>query len=138
MTMRLTRRYRFAASHRLYTPALSEAENRKLYGKCANPFGHGHDYVLDVTVEGPVDEHGHVVDRMALDGLVREYVLARMEFKNLNQDLPEFAETVPTTENLAAAVRTMLLEHWNLSARLNHLRISETDRNAFDLEVCWS
>ena len=136
MTVRLTRRYRFAASHRLHTPALSEAENRQLYGKCANPFGHGHDYVLDVTVEGPVDERGHVVDRMALDGLVREHVLARMEYKNLNQDLPEFAGTVPTTENLAAVVRTMLLDHWNLSPRLAHLRISETDRNAFDLEVC--
>ena len=136
MTMRLTRRYRFAASHRLHTPALSEAENRQLYGKCANPFGHGHDYVLDVTVEGPVDTHGQVVDRMTLDGLVREHVLARMEYKNLNQDLPEFAGTVPTTENLAAVVRTMLLDHWNLSPRLAHLRISETDRNAFDLEVC--
>lgn len=134
--MRLTRRYRFAASHRLHTPALSEAENRRLFGKCANPYGHGHDYVLDVTVEGPVDQHGQVVNRASLDRLVRQHVLARMEHKNLNQDMPEFSSVVPTTENLASLVRSILLEHWNISPRLAHLRISETDRNAFDLEVC--
>jgi 6-pyruvoyltetrahydropterin/6-carboxytetrahydropterin synthase len=133
--MRLTRRYHFAASHRLHTRALSEEENRRLYGKCANPFGHGHNYVLDVTVEGPIDDHGQVIDRLSLDSLVREQVLDRMEHKNLNQDLPEFAETVPTTENLADAIRAMLLDRWNLRARLAHLRISETDRNTFDLEV---
>jgi 6-pyruvoyltetrahydropterin/6-carboxytetrahydropterin synthase len=134
--MRLTRRYRFAASHRLHTPALSEEQNRKLYGKCANPFGHGHDYVLDVTVEGSVNIDGQVIDRASLDHLVRDRVLARVEYKNLNQDLPEFKTVVPTTENLASFVRDILLEHWNLAPRLAHLRISETDRNAFDLEVC--
>jgi len=133
--MRLTRRYRFAASHRLHSPALSEEENREVYGKCANPYGHGHNYVLDVTVEGPVDDNGQVADRMSLDRLIRERVLVRMEHRNLNQDLPEFASAVPTTENLAAAIRAMLLEHWTLRPRLAHLRISETDRNTFDLEV---
>ena len=136
--MRLTRRYRFAASHRLHTSALSEEENRKLYGKCANPYGHGHDYVLDVTVQGPSSEHGQVVNRAALDNLVRKHVLARLEHKNLNQDLPEFAGIVPTTENLTFLVRATLLEHWNLSASLVHLRISETERNTFELEVCSS
>lgn len=133
--MRLTRRYRFAASHRLHTPALSDAENVELYGKCANPYGHGHDYVLDVTVEGTVDNYGRVVDRQSLDRLVREKVLERVEHKNLNEDLPQFAGVVPTTENLASLVRTMLLDEWDLPAELAHIRISETDRNAFDLEV---
>lgn len=133
--MRLTRRYRFAASHRLHSSILSEEENRSLYGKCANPYGHGHDYVLDITVEGAVDDKGQVVDRMALDALVRENILTRMEYKNLNQDLPEFARVVPTTENLACLVRDLLICSWNLSPRLAHVRISETDRNAFDLEV---
>jgi 6-pyruvoyltetrahydropterin/6-carboxytetrahydropterin synthase len=133
--MRLTRRYRFAASHRLHTAALTEEDNRRVYGKCANPYGHGHDYLLDVTVEGPVDAHGQVVNRASLDELVRERVLARMGHKNLNRDLPEFARFVPTTENLATLVRTILLNHWNLPPRLAHLRISETDRNTFDLEV---
>ena len=75
--MRLTSRYRFSASHRLDTPALTPEENRQLYGKCNNPYGHGHDYVLDVSVEGPVDRDGQIVDREALDALVRERVLAR-------------------------------------------------------------
>jgi len=133
--MRLTRRYRFAASHRLHSPALSEEENRQLYGKCANPFGHGHDYVLDVTVEGPINADGQMVDRAALDGLVRRQVLARVEYRNLNQDLTEFARVVPTTENLASLLRDLLLDNWDLPARLAHLRIAETDRNAFELEV---
>jgi 6-pyruvoyltetrahydropterin/6-carboxytetrahydropterin synthase len=134
--MRVTRRYRFSASHRLHTPMLSEDENRKLYGKCANPFGHGHDYVLDVTVEGAVDATGQVVERAALDEFVRERILRRVEYKNLNVDLTEFSTMVPTTENLARLVRDLLLDNWNLAPRLAHLRIWETDRNAFDLEVC--
>jgi 6-pyruvoyltetrahydropterin/6-carboxytetrahydropterin synthase len=119
----------------LHTPALSDAENVELYGKCANPYGHGHDYILDVTVEGTVDNYGRVVDRRSLDRLVRVKVLERVEHKNLNEDLPQFAGVVPTTENLASLVRTMLLDEWDLPAELAHIRISETDRNTFDLEV---
>jgi 6-pyruvoyltetrahydropterin/6-carboxytetrahydropterin synthase len=133
--MRLTRRYRFAASHRLHADALSEEENRRLYGKCNNPYGHGHDYVLEVTVEGAPDASGQIADRAALDGLVRDRALSRLDHMNLNQDLPEFTTTVPTTENLASLIEKMLLEHWNLPARLARLRISETGRNAFELEI---
>ena len=135
MNMTLTRRYRFAASHRLHADALSEEENRRLYGKCNNPFGHGHDYVLEVTVEGAPDASGQIADRAALDGMVREQVLSRLDHMNLNQDLPEFQTRVPTTENLASWIEKMLLEHWNLPARLARLRIAETDRNAFELET---
>jgi 6-pyruvoyltetrahydropterin/6-carboxytetrahydropterin synthase len=133
--MRLTRRYRFAASHRLDTPALSPEENRRLYGKCNNPYGHGHDYVLDVTLEGPRDASGQVADRAALDSLVAERVLARLDHKNLNVDVAELANAVPTTENLASAVRCMLANDWPLAARLQHVRISETERNIFELEL---
>jgi 6-pyruvoyltetrahydropterin/6-carboxytetrahydropterin synthase len=132
--MTLTRRYRFAASHRLHADALSEEENRRLYGKCNNPYGHGHDYVLEVTVEGAPDASGQIADRAALDRMVRERVLSRLDHMNLNQDLPEFGTHVPTTENLASLIEKMLLEHWNLPARLKRLRISETERNAFELE----
>lgn len=135
MNMTLTRRYRFAASHRLHADALSEEENRRLYGKCNNPFGHGHDYVLEVTVEGAPDASGQIADRAALDGMVREQVLSRLDHMNLNQDLPEFQTRVPTTENLASWIEKMLLERWNLPARLARLRIAETDRNAFELET---
>jgi 6-pyruvoyltetrahydropterin/6-carboxytetrahydropterin synthase len=133
--MRLTSRYRFSASHRLDTPALSPEENRSLYGKCNNPHGHGHDYVLDVTVDGPVGEDGQVVNREALDRVVRERVLARLDHKNLNADIPKLAGSVTTTENLATLVRGELADGWTLPARLARVRISETARNTFELEV---
>src|ERR1700691_4924932 len=102
--MRLTRRYRFSASHRLDTPALSTEENRKLYGKCNNPYGHGHDYVLDVTVSGSPDESGQIANRESLDALVGERILARFDHRNLNTDIPELAGVVATAESLAVAI----------------------------------
>ena len=133
--MRLTSRYRFSASHRLDTPALSPEENRRLYGKCNNPHGHGHDYVLEITVDGPVDQDGQVVNREALDTVVRERVLARLDHKNLNLDIPELAGSVTTTENLATMIEGALSKGWPLPARLAKVRISETARNTFELEV---
>ena len=130
--MLLTRRYRFSASHRLDTPAMSAEENRKLYGKCNNPFGHGHDYVLDVTLSGPVEASGQMVPRAALDTLVTDRVLSRLDHRNLNQELPG---AVATTENLAFAIRDLLTRDWPLQARLHKVRISETDRNIFELKV---
>jgi 6-pyruvoyltetrahydropterin/6-carboxytetrahydropterin synthase len=131
----LTRRYRFAASHRLNTDALSAEENASLYGKCNNPFGHGHDYVLDVTVAGTVDASGQVVNRQALDALVEREVLARVDHRNLNCDVPELKGRVATTENLATAVESMLTSKWNLPASLAGVRISETARNTFELRT---
>jgi 6-pyruvoyltetrahydropterin/6-carboxytetrahydropterin synthase len=133
--VRLTRRYRFAASHRLNTEALSPGENSRLYGKCNNPYGHGHDYVLDVTVEGNVHLDGQVVERQALDALVTDQVLARLDHRNLNCDVPELAERVPTTENLASAIEDMLKRSWKLPARMAKVRISETAKNTFELET---
>jgi len=133
--MRLTRRYRFAASHRLNSGALTPDENARLYGKCNNPFGHGHDYVLDVSVEGPVDASGQIVDRGALDALVQERVLAHVDHRNLNRDFRELQSQVATTENLAFAIERMLARDWTLAARLARVRISETARNTFELET---
>ena len=133
--MRLTRRYRFSASHRLNSEALTPAENAQLYGKCNNPFGHGHDYVLDVSVEGPVDATGQIVDRSALDALVQERVLGHVDHRNLNCDLSELQSQVATTENLAFAIERMLARNWTLPARLARVRISETARNTFELET---
>ena len=132
--MKLTRRYRFSASHRLDTPALSVEQNRKLYGKCNNPFGHGHDYVLDVTVAGSPDESGQIVGREALDTLVEERVLARFDHRNLNADIAELRGVVPTTESLAVAIEKTLAAGWPLPAKLDRVRISETERNIFELE----
>jgi len=133
--MRLTRRYRFAASHRLNTDALTMEENARLYGKCNNPFGHGHDYILDVSVEGPVDASGQIVERQALDALVEQQVLARVDHRNLNCDLPDLQGQVPTTENLAFTIEAMLQRQWTLPARLARVCISETARNTFELET---
>src|SRR5579872_6644597 len=133
--MKLTRRYRFAASHRLNTDALTMAENARLYGKCNNPFGHGHDYILDVSVEGRVDASGQIVERQALDALVEREVLARVDHRNLNCDLQELEGKVPTTENLAFTIEAMLQREWKLAARLARVRISETARNTFALET---
>ncbi|HLH40621.1 MAG TPA: 6-carboxytetrahydropterin synthase [Bryobacteraceae bacterium] len=132
--MRLTRRYRFSASHRLDVPSLSPEENRKLFGKCNNPYGHGHDYVLEVTVEGAPDDSGQIARRGELDSFVREKVIARLDHQNLNSDVPELAGAPPTTENLAVATRAMLKRDWPFHARLARVRIAETDRNIFDLD----
>jgi 6-pyruvoyltetrahydropterin/6-carboxytetrahydropterin synthase len=133
--LRLTRRYRFSASHRLDVAALSVDENRRLFGKCNNPYGHGHDYILDVTVEGAPDASGQIVPRHDLDAYVAQRILRRLDHKNLNLDVIELAGAVPTTENLAVAIRGMLDAEWPLEPRLARVRVAETDRNIFELEA---
>src|SRR5205085_12293543 len=95
---------------------------------------HGHDYVLDVTVEGSPDPSGQLVNREALDSLVTDRVLNKLDHRNLNTDVPELAKAVPTTENLASAIQNFLADGWSLTAQLRRVRISETDRNIFELE----
>lgn len=134
----VTSRYHFSASHRLYLPDLSEAENEQLYGKCNNPFGHGHDYVLDVTAQGGTDPAtGQVVLRHELDRLVREQVLDIFEHRNINLDLSQFERLVPTTENIALVIMDLLQRHWSAyisgPARLRGVHIQETDRNGFEV-----
>ena len=138
MILALTRRYRFSASHRLNCPQLNEAGNRELYGKCNNPYGHGHDYVLEVSVRGALDaETGRVVDVRRLDSLVRARVLDAFDHKNLNQEVAEFGETVPTTENLAVVVERRLAEDWARAfpygPALETILIRETKNNTVNL-----
>ena len=103
MKAHLTRRYMLAASHRLHASTLSEEQNHAIYGKCNNPHGHGHNYAVEVTVSGQVSaETGMVCNLVDLDEAVRQSVIERFDHQNLNT-LPEFAEQVPTTENLAAS-----------------------------------
>jgi 6-pyruvoyltetrahydropterin/6-carboxytetrahydropterin synthase len=138
--MRVTRRYRFVASHRLHSTAFSEDENRELYGKCSNPYGHGHDYILDVTAVGPVNEvSGQVVHVPTLDRLVREQVLKDFDHRYLNADLGEFKTAVPTSENIIRVIEDRLNARW-LAAfpgegpRLEGIRLRETKRNVFELK----
>ena len=135
--MRLTRRYRFAASHRLHSAALSVEQNRRIYGRCNNPCGHGHDYVLEVSVRGPVDPRtGCVVAVGALDTLVRHRVVSAFDHRNLNADVAEFAQSVPTTENLARVVAGRLCAAWPPAwPRLERIRILETRRNSVELLI---
>ena len=133
--MKLTCRYRFPASHRLHTDALTLDENARLYGKCNNPYGHGHDYILDVTVEGTPDASGQIVRRDQLDALVHRQVVVQMEHRDLNSDVPQMRGKVATTENLALVIQSLLEAHWDLPARLAAVRISETDRNRFELKI---
>ncbi|HUG80335.1 MAG TPA: 6-carboxytetrahydropterin synthase [Bryobacterales bacterium] len=137
--MRLTRRYPFSASHRLHTAELSEEENEKLFGKCNNPYGHGHNYVLEVSIEGePDDRTGMIVERRVLDDFVRRRALSRVDHVDLNNDVEEFQDAVPTTENLSLAMHGWLKAGWNAEfgnqeAKLGRIRIEETARNHFEV-----
>jgi 6-pyruvoyltetrahydropterin/6-carboxytetrahydropterin synthase len=125
------RRYMMSASHRLHNDALTSEENRAAYGKCNNPHGHGHNYVIEVLAGGAVDpETGMVVNLVAIDEAVRIRVLDRFDHVNLNLD-PMFAEIVPTTENLCKAVYK-LLEGSMEPARLVQVRVEETENNFFE------
>ncbi len=128
----LTRRYPFSASHRLHTDRLSAAENARLFGKCNNPYGHGHNYVLEVTVGGQIDPRtGMVVSPAALDAHVRRAALERLDHSNLNTDLPEFAALVPTTENLGLQIGRWLRRQWPQICRI---RLEETGSNTIEIE----
>ena len=127
----LTRRYRFSASHRLHSPDMSTAENRATYGKCNNPHGHGHNYALEVTVSGPVDDRtGMVCNLVDLDGFVDREVLSRYDLENLNMK-QEFAQTVPTTENLCMEIFEILRRGFP-HAHLDKVRLEETMMNSFE------
>ena len=131
MKAHLTRRYMFSASHRLHSEEMSAEDNRMIYGKCNNPYGHGHNYMLEVTVSGPVDEQtGMVCNLVDLDGLVRGEILDRFDHEDLNLR-PEFASKVPTTENLCIAIYEIMKRGLH-KAHLEKVRIEETMMNSFE------
>lgn len=127
----LTRRYRFAASHRLHSARFSDEENRRLYGKCSNPHGHGHNYVVEVTMTGPVDPAtGMVANLGDLDPFVGREVVEAFDHKYLNEQVTEFREVVPTSENLCREIYRRLKTF--PAARLERVRIEETSMNSFE------
>jgi 6-pyruvoyltetrahydropterin/6-carboxytetrahydropterin synthase len=127
----LGRRYHFAASHRLHNPDLSEAENNRLYGKCNNPYGHGHNYILEVLVSGKVDPATGMITNLAdLDGFVEREVLEPFDHKSLNEDVDAFRSTVPTTENLCIEIFRRLKPF--PKAKLERIRVQETSNNSFE------
>lgn len=132
--MRVTRVYRFAASHRLHSASLSSEQNVNLYGKCNNPHGHGHDYAIHISVRGEPDaQTGRLVNLGDLDRYVEDRLLRLYDHADLNADVPGF-EGVPTTENLALDSEKRLLSGWPFpGARLDRVFIQETDRNSVEL-----
>ena len=127
------RRYTVSASHRLHSDALSAEENLATYGKCNNPHGHGHNYVVEVVVAGVVDaETGMVINMPALDKVVQSRVMERFDHANLNLD-PLFVNRVPTTENLSRAVFALLKDALP-AGELERVRVEETENNFFECE----
>lgn len=127
----LGRRYRIAASHRLHSPQLSEEENYRVYGKCNNPYGHGHNYVIEVSLSGEVDGATGMIANLAdLDAFVEREVLGPMDHKSLNEDVAAFREKVPTTENLCIEIFQRLKNF--PQARLERVRVEETGKNSFE------
>jgi 6-pyruvoyltetrahydropterin/6-carboxytetrahydropterin synthase len=139
MIVRLSRRYVFFASHRLHSPALTDEQNREVFGKCNNPHGHGHNYEVELTIRGAVDPvTGRVVDLSLLDRLAEEQILIPLRYRNLNEEVTAFRTTVPTTENLGVEVHRRLREAWGNAfagggPRLEKVRISETERNICEI-----
>ena len=128
------RRYSISASHRLHTVALSPEENRATYGKCNNPHGHGHNYVVEILVGGPVaPETGMVINMAALDEVVRARIIERFDHANLNLD-PLFVNLVPTTENLCRGVFALLKDALP-AGKLERVRVEETENNFFECEA---
>jgi 6-pyruvoyltetrahydropterin/6-carboxytetrahydropterin synthase len=131
LKVELGRRYRFAAAHRLHSAILCDAENSRLYGKCNNPLGHGHNYVVEISVSGNVDPATGMIANLAdLDGFVQREVLDAFDHRSLNDDVPVFGTEVPTTENLCIEifrrVRPFPL------AKLERVRVEETANNSFE------
>jgi 6-pyruvoyltetrahydropterin/6-carboxytetrahydropterin synthase len=127
----LHRRYHFSASHRLHADSLSERDNQAIYGKCNNPFGHGHNYSVEITVSGSIDkETGMVIDLGQLDEVVQQQVVDRFDTTNLNLD-SDFLHTVPTTENLTIRIYERLQKLFP-HVKLEQVRVEETSNNTFD------
>lgn len=128
----LKRVYRFSAAHRLWSPFLSEEENRKVYGKCSNPKGHGHNYILEITVKGVVDSKtGRVVSPEKLDQIVYEKILFPWDHKNLDEEVFDFQEKLSTGENMAQIVWEKLYGSLP-NVALVSVKVSETSKAFFE------
>jgi len=127
----LGRRYHFAASHRLHSPQLSEEENCRIYGKCNNPYGHGHNYTVEVRLSGQIDPTTGMISNLAdLDEFVNERVIEPFDHRSLNEEVPAFRNVVPTTEILCIEIFQRLQSF--PYARLEAVKVVETSNNSFE------
>ena len=131
LRIELGRRYRFAASHRLHSAQLSEEENDRVYGKCNNPYGTGHNYTVEVRISGAVEPVTGMIATLAdLDAFVNERVIEPFDHRSLQDEVPVFRSVVPTTENLCKEVFERLQSY--PKAKLEAVRIEETSNNSFE------
>ena len=131
MKLHLWRRYRFSASHRLHSAQLGEEENRRVYGKCNNPYGHGHNYVVEAAFSGPVDEAtGMIANLGELDAFVDREIIEPFDHKYLNEEVAAFQENVPTAENISIEIFRRLRRF--PSAKIERVRVEETGQNSFE------
>ena len=121
----LTRKAEFSASHYYHNPAFTPEENQRIFGKCSNPHGHGHNYTLEVTVKGEIDPvTGFVVDLKELKDILNREVVDAMDHRHLNKEVPEFASKIPTSENIAIAIWQRLEAKLKV-AKLHRVRLYE-------------
>lgn len=129
------RKEHFNAAHRLHNPAWDEATNQKVFGKCNNPFYHGHNYVLIVKLIGEVHpDTGYVMDMKVLSDVIQAEIIERFDHKNLNEDCPEFKNLNPTAENIAIVIYNLLKEKISTDLQM-HIRLYETERNFVEYPV---
>ncbi|HWZ97387.1 MAG TPA: 6-carboxytetrahydropterin synthase [Candidatus Dormibacteraeota bacterium] len=129
--LELGRRYRFSASHRLHNPQMSDEENCRVYGKCNNPFGHGHNYTVEVRLSGKIDPATGMISNLAdLDSFVNEKVIEPFDHRSLNEEVPAFQNAVPTTEILCIEIFQRLKSFPH--AKLEAVRVVETSNNSFE------
>ena len=125
----VTRRETFSSAHRLYNPAWSDEKNDRIFGKCNNPNGHGHNYTLEVVVAGDVDdETGYVIDLKELKQIIREHVIRKVDHKNLNKDVDFLKDKIPTAENIAIGIWYELIDKIP-SGKLYSVKLFETENN---------
>ena len=131
LKIELGRRYKFAASHRLHSEKLNAEQNSRVYGKCNNPHGHGHNYVVEISVSGTLDPATGMIANLAdLDGFVEREVIEAFDHRSLNEEIPAFRDRVPTTENVCIEIFKRL-KHFP-KARLERVRVEETGNNSFE------
>ncbi|MBN2330066.1 MAG: 6-carboxytetrahydropterin synthase [Candidatus Omnitrophica bacterium] len=130
MPVELTRRTHFAASHRLHSPHLSDEENRRIYGACNNPYGHGHNYYMEVTVEGDPDPStGMIINLTELDDIIDNELVKRVDHHHFNYDVPFTKDVIPTVENLVVAFWSVLAPRLT-RVRLKRIRLWESENNS--------
>jgi 6-pyruvoyltetrahydropterin/6-carboxytetrahydropterin synthase len=132
--MLITRKFHFSASHRVFNPNLSDAENMKIYGKCSSPNGHGHNYVMEVSVSGDIDTAtGFVMDLTELKSIVEKNIIEKVDHKNLNVDVEFLAGVLPSTENLAVKFWDEIEKSVNTNSRkLFSIKLEETVNNSVE------